>query len=761
MTAFDGRELKVDYPKYVSRFGVVYETPPTRGCDGPVMGNGDLGAVVFFPRRNLLRLVLNKTDAWVGHDLRTVLALEYELDGVDVKDAVTRLHIEDARIVSEFRGDGWSRKVVMFIDALSNRLIIRSQGSVPDDARATIRLGKDWGEGLTEVTLEEKRYLTSKDVDDGTIHIAAAFESSALEAQISGEGAHRWVTWTLPQADDLLFALGAHTGGAKNRAIEDVTAALDAGYERILASHRVWWREFWSESFVEIDEGTPPYYYYLTHLYYLNLYTYACSFRGDWVPPFEGGLWTWDQDRRLWVIPGRNYWHWNQTAAIIGLPGCGHPELMQPYLKTFFGMLDEARKAAKTYFDLPGAVFHEVHRRDGCEPSHPNLDRPDMMALLSPGPQMATLFYDHYRYTQDEAFLRDKAYPLMRDVVEFLLAYATADEDGRLHFRPSSPYEHGKRRGPLHDATQLIFSLKACLTYLLETDEVLHLADPEERKRWQDALQSVAEPPTWETPHGIAFAEALDENGKPVDAGMQFTPEFGGVYPLMLIDPDSPDFQVARNTYRDIMSRQFNFPFTTGALVAARLGLGEEVYNVLGRELALQFYPNGLFSYVVARSFGDHPERAENCYLESSGLFMATIQESLLQSHGGIVRVFPAVSVSWESRFKLNARGGFVVSSEKRWNEPPPFVLVESRAGMPFRLFNPWPEVEVKVTLVGDEQKQVPFARRDACIEFLTKSGERYLIEPADEPRKKNETEEISGEPPEGPCFPGPHIGLP
>ena len=135
MTAFDGRELKVDYPKYVSRFGVVYETPPTRGCDGPVMGNGDLGAVVFFPRRNLLRLVLNKTDAWVGHDLRTVLALEYELDGVDVKDAVTRLHIEDARIVSEFRGDGWSRKVAMFIDALSNRLIIRSQGSVPDDAR--------------------------------------------------------------------------------------------------------------------------------------------------------------------------------------------------------------------------------------------------------------------------------------------------------------------------------------------------------------------------------------------------------------------------------------------------------------------------------------------------------------------------------------------------------------------------------------------------------------------------------------------------
>ena len=53
--------------------------------------------------------------------------------------------------------------------------------------------------------------------------------------------------------------------------------------------------------------------------------------------------------------------------------------------------------------------------------------------------------------------------------------------------------------------------------------------------------------------------------------------------------------------------------------------------------------------------------------LEGNFAFAAGIQEMLLQSHTGVIRVFPAVPVAWQdvSFDKLRAMGAFLVSAEK------------------------------------------------------------------------------------------------
>lgn len=761
MNAFDGAKLNVDYPAYMSQFGVVYKRPPARGCDGPLMGNGDLGAVVFFPNNNTVRLVLNKTDAWVSHDLKSVLALEYELSGAEVESVETRLHIEDARITTKLAGNGWELWLEMFVDALTNRLLIRSQGRSPEGAEAVIRIGKDWGEGLASVELDGDRCLALKHVDEGDLHVAVALQARSQSASVSKKGCHSIASWRLKRPSEFLFVLCADTGKTRDEVIGGLDAALKEGFDSILEAHRGWWAEFWPQSFVQIDEGWPANYHYLTHLYYLNLYNYACSFRGKWAPPFEGGLWTWERDRRMWVGPGASYWHWNQAAAVCALDGCGHPELLEPYLNTFFGMLDEAKETAQKYFGLPGAVFREVHRRDGLESAQGSRHNAKMASLISPGPQMAAVFYDHYLFTRDEKFLKEKAYPMMREVVRFLLAYAGRDEEGRLHLCPSSPYEHGPEEGGLCDATQSLFALRACLKYLLEADQILHVAAAQERREWEEAVANLAAVPTLETEEGTVFTEARDSEGNPVDGGVQFTPEYGGLWPLMLIEPGTEEFKIALNTYRHLSARQFHFPFNTSSVVAARLGLREEVRNVLAQELALQLYTNGLFSYLSGRWFEERPRAAQNPYLESSGLFMSAIQESLLQSHGGIIRLFPATSVAWMCRFKLNARGGFVVTSEKRWNEAPRYVLVESRAGGTCKLLDPWDGKEVKVIVAGAASSKVPFTREDSTIQFATKTGATYLIEPARPPRTRGKAARITGAPPQEPITFGPRIGQP
>ena len=54
--------------------------------------------------------------------------------------------------------------------------------------------------------------------------------------------------------------------------------------------------------------------------------------------------------------------------------------------------------------------------------------------------------------------------------------------------------------------------------------------------------------------------------------------------------------------------------------------------------------------------------------LEGNFAFAAGIQEMLLQSHTGIVRIFPAIPASWKNvSFKnLRAMGAFLVSAEKK-----------------------------------------------------------------------------------------------
>jgi hypothetical protein len=54
-----------------------------------------------------------------------------------------------------------------------------------------------------------------------------------------------------------------------------------------------------------------------------------------------------------------------------------------------------------------------------------------------------------------------------------------------------------------------------------------------------------------------------------------------------------------------------------------------------------------------------------------------------------VIRVFPAWPKEWNARFKLAARGGFLVEASVK-NGVVEFVELESLAGAECRLRNPW-----------------------------------------------------------------------
>ena len=109
----------------------------------------------------------------------------------------------------------------------------------------------------------------------------------------------------------------------------------------------------------------------------------------------------------------------------------------------------------------------------------------------------------------------------------------------------------------------------------------------------------------------------------------------------------------------------------------------------------------------------------------------AAIAELLLQSHGGVIRLLPALPPQWAngSVRGLRARGGFTI--EMTWRHA---ALVEahltSELGQPCRLVWPWGDPEV--TCSG---KAIP-TQRDASgyLTFVTEPGQCIELRPTHNP---------------------------
>jgi hypothetical protein len=109
--------------------------------------------------------------------------------------------------------------------------------------------------------------------------------------------------------------------------------------------------------------------------------------------------------------------------------------------------------------------------------------------------------------------------------------------------------------------------------------------------------------------------------------------------------------------------------------------------------------------------------------MEAMSVLAATMNEVLLQSHAGIIRVAPAAVTAQMARFTLHAQDGFVVSAEITAGQPA-WVAIASKLGKPCRVANPWP----RAVVYEDGRKALECETRE--VGFATVAGRRYLLVP-------------------------------
>jgi len=169
---------------------------------------------------------------------------------------------------------------------------------------------------------------------------------------------------------------------------------------------------------------------YLDNLWHLTMYYAASSQGGRYPGRFINGLWTWNHDVQNWNF----YFHWNQQQTYWPLQAAGHHPLVKPYLDWRFAGLDRAREAARKRFGAGGAFVGDVADRRG------NISTSEK-DNHTPVAEIALDFWRHYRFTGDTGFLKERAWPYIREAADFFARLFVRSGDGLYHARCGTAYE--------------------------------------------------------------------------------------------------------------------------------------------------------------------------------------------------------------------------------------------------------------------------------------------------------------------------------
>jgi hypothetical protein len=381
--------------------------------------------------------------------------------------------------------------------------------------------------------------------------------------------------------------------------------------------------------------------------------------------------------------------------------------------------------------------------------------------------------------------LEEYAYPVIREVTRFYLGMVEEREDGRYTFVGTQPYEGSIfLRESLTDLAhaRALFRVFLEASTLVQADDVLqervrhvlaHLADYVVRSvathHWVDpdsvmdmrpirfAEVKPGDPtmPIWFLGYKAPGRQPEIPDGTPVHEGMTDPAQHLWMFSSSNMAPIFPTGLVGLDQQACNTVNAFGYDhqgFSLWMVAKARLGLGTELQESLAHwPHRFQLFPQGFGHWALP----DHPDMEEDprflkqiSVVDSGGetihwptagvslhfsieaipMLQLAINEMLLQSYSGTLRVFPAVSPAWTGRFRLHAAGRFIVSAG-RTAEGVTFVTIESRGGRPCRISNPWPTQPV--TLYRQAQGWVQCQLIDGdTLTFATEPGEIYLLLP-------------------------------
>lgn len=475
------------------------------------------------------------------------------------------------------------------------------------------------------------------------------------------------------KGDFLVGAWSVTSSISQDNAEDEVLEALKRGLRHDYAAHLDYWKRYWNQSSINLPDTL------LQKQYQAEMYKFASVAREDSYPISLQSVWTADNGS---LPPWKGDFHHDLNTQLSYWPAYigNHLEEGMGYLNTLWAQRDTYRRYTRDYFGTDGMNVPGVCTLTG-EPMGGWIQYAMSQTI---GAWLAQHFYLHWKYSADREFLENRAYPFLREVAVYMEQQSEIDRHGfrRLEFSSSPEIYDNSLQAWFHDMTNFDLSLMHFLfSAASEMAEALELA--EDSAHWAELKAQLPDFDV-DADGSLTFAK-----GFPYNASHRHFSHALAIHPLGMIDwSDGEKAQgIITATLKKI--KEHSTDFWTGysyawyANMQARAFNGEEAAEALRTFadcfcLRNTFHANGDQSGTGKSKFDYRPFTLEGNFAFASG-----VQEMLLQSHTGTIRVFPAIPEDWKdvSFTNLRAMGAFLVSAERKGGEVTRLGIYSEKGG--------------------------------------------------------------------------------
>jgi len=712
-------ELLIDQSsilKYIRRHDPIWEVAAKTWNQGLLLGNGDLGVNVWGDGAPLV-FSLDKSDVWetrhwsppktftwenFRHLLETGVVTGKDrsweeewgrpkVHGQDIgpyptrvpigrlellavghpRGAAMHLDLATATARGELRTGAGNASWQCFVAATEPLIVLEL---TTEGKEADLRLGMRTYTGEDPISASVYQMLRDKfgypPPRFGRRQDVSCWSQSMLG---SGEYAVAWREFRLGsnrRAVYITIAFTREKTGAAEEAIQRISGLSEDDAERLKSAHDSWWASYYHASFLSIPDTR------LEGLYWNEIYKLASATRPGKKPITLVGVWAPDGEMPAWQ--GDYHWDINVQMTYWPIYASNRLEFAMPLYDMLDGCRPQMQRYAKDIFGVKGESLLSSTDFE-CNPTY---GWPEGQLAFSSLPWAVHHYWLHWKYSQDKDFLRARAVPIMKAAIQPLLHQLQKGPDGKLHIplglSPEYQGNTGTFWGP--DPTMDLAVLRFLLQSLIEADAMLNARDPE-RPTWEQVLAQLTE-------FAIDPVQGLKVRADlPYESSHRHHSHLSPIYPFHEVTLEKDRDLIDRSIHTWILrghGEWVGFSWTWAASIAAHVGR-----STLARTLLLdytdRFITENTLMFQGALQACDMTvwESGNSSTLEAGFGFLDAVQNMLIQSHNGVIRVFPAAPPAWASAsfWRLRAEGAFLVSAQQSDGKAEFVELISEKGG--------------------------------------------------------------------------------
>jgi len=647
---------KVDWEKFLSRQDPVWEKLPQKFDHGAFLGNGLLGTTIYQDGESVIRFEIGRSDVTDhrrdngrlpigGMLLKTVGKIQSGTLRTDIRNAEVRGEVVTDKGKITFRAIDHAIEIVLIVDFQTYE---GEKGALFEWSPKTASVFRDEAKSA-----QIEPNPPSEQGKDGEV---------CYSTQRRVAGGSYTAAWTVQSDKRLTFTIidtyPALT--SQSTAISEALRLSKIASSKLEKSHRAWWHAYYPESFVSVPDAQ------VEGFYWNQMYKLASATRSDRMVIDLLGPW---YRQTGWP---RIWWNLNIQLAYSPVYAANRLALGESFTRFIDAKRQNFYRNAKDiwgYDDcatVPHTTDYEGLRGDGtCAPDN----------YINPGDftWALHLYWQQYRFSMDETLVTDQKthafYPLLKASVNLYLKLLKTGDDGKLHLPLLHSPEYNTN-GDVDANYQLSLLRWGCET-LLSLNQRYKFNDPQ-ISEWQRVLRDLAPYPQNE--NGLMIGATV-----PFEHSHRHWSHILMVWPLHVLSLEQPEnrgfVEKSIKHWLTVEDGKQIFGWSSAAASAlySTLGDGENALRCLRAH-----HNNKQFVMPNTQYIEGSP------VIECSIAAAEALQEMLLQSWGGVIRIFPAMPVEWSQAVyrDLRAEGAFLVSAQRKEGKTQ-WVKIKSLAGEP------------------------------------------------------------------------------